>query len=338
LAYSQAQLLIDPFYPAFSALLVYLVVTTTHYLLSERERRRVRSAFTHYLAPALVERLANHAGELKLGGEMRDLTLLFCDIRGFTSISEAMDAEQLTGFLNAFLTPMTDVVLSNDGTIDKYMGDAIMAFWNAPLNDAAHARHACLSALQMQARLEERLPIWRQQAEAAGRTFVPIKIGIGLNSGECCVGNLGSEQRFDYSALGDPVNLASRLEGMTKLYGVRILLGEATRSRCPELAFLELDLIRVIGKQQPVRIFALFGDESVAADATFQNLQAAQDLALAAYRAQDWSGAREKFTRVRELADGKLDLLHAMFMARLDHLATQPPGEDWDTVFQATTK
>ncbi|MGO1117410.1 CHASE2 domain-containing protein [Rhodovibrionaceae bacterium A322] len=337
-AYSEANLLIDPFYPAFSALLVYLVVTTTHYLLSERERRRVRSAFTHYLSPALVERLADHADDLKLGGEMRDLTLLFCDIRSFTSISESMSAEELTGFLNAFLTPMTDVVLTNDGTIDKYMGDNIMAFWNAPLDDDNHARNGCLTALQMQARLEEKLPEWKAEAEEAGRPFSTIRIGIGVNSGECCVGNLGSQQRFDYSALGDPVNLASRLEGMTKLYGVKILVGEDTVVRAPDLAFLELDLIRVVGKQQPVRIFLLVGDETVAQSEEFQALKTAQEEALSHYRAQNWQKAKAAFAHCRTVAQGGQDVLYQMYDERVTYLEGNPPGSDWDTVFQATSK
>jgi adenylate cyclase len=216
-AYSEAQLLVDPLYPAVGALMVYLVVTTTQYLLSERERRRVRSTFGRYLSPALVSRMAESGEEPQLGGELRPLTLFFCDIRGFTPILESMTPIQLTQFINKFLTPMTDIVLKTGGTIDKYMGDAIMAFWNAPVDVPEHARRAVDAALEMRERLEELAPQW--QAEADGRAMPPVRIGMGINTGDCVVGNMGSDARFDYSCLGDTVNTASRLEGQSKMYG-----------------------------------------------------------------------------------------------------------------------
>src|SRR5690606_96813 len=207
---------------------------------------------------ALVERIAEDPALLKLGGEMREITILFCDIRGFTSISERFSAEELTHLINRFLTPMTDVILSTRGTIDKYMGDCIMAFWNAPLDDPRHQQNACNAALKMHTCLDELNRELAAEAEAGGHPPVTLHIGIGLNTGVCCVGNMGSAQRFDYSALGDDVNLASRLEGQCKTYGVGTILGSTTQAAvAAECVTLELDLIQVKGKNEPERIYTL---------------------------------------------------------------------------------
>jgi len=325
-AYAGAGLLLDPLYPTLAAVSIYLLAGTLRYLLGERERRRVRTAFGRYLAPSLVERLAEHPEELKLGGETRELTLMFCDIRGFTTISERLTAEELTRFINRFLTPMTDVILETGGTVDKYMGDAIMAFWNAPLPKADHHLAGCRAALTMRRRLAELVPVWRAEAEAAGQPSFPVRIGIGLNSGPCCVGNVGSEQRFDYSVLGDAVNVASRLEQQTKGYGVDIIVGEETQRHTAHFAHLELGLVRLRGKAQGMRIFFLAGDERRAEEAAFLALRSRHDEALAAFRARDWEEARTGFEACRVLAGGELDALYDAFAAEVAALRDHPPG------------
>ncbi|MBL27536.1 MAG: adenylate/guanylate cyclase domain-containing protein [Rhodospirillaceae bacterium] len=338
-AYEDKRMLIDPIYPALSAMLLYMTLTYMNYVREEAQRRQVRGAFSRYMSPALVERLAEDPSQLKLGGEMKDMTLLFCDIRGFTTISEQFDPEGLTRFINRFLTPMTDVILQRQGTIDKYMGDCIMAFWNAPLNDGQHAAHGCESALVMLDACKDLNEVVKAEAEAEGRKHVPVKIGIGLNTGNVCVGNMGSDQRFDYSVLGDDVNLASRLEGQSKTYGVLIVIGEGTQREAPEFATIELDLIRVKGKTKPVRIFALLGNPEVANSTEFQTFKAVHEEMLAAYRAQRWLDARRKLTEARTLcAPWEIEGLYDLFEERIDAFEEASPGPDWDGVFVATSK
>ncbi|MEM7445846.1 MAG: adenylate/guanylate cyclase domain-containing protein, partial [Pseudomonadota bacterium] len=228
--------------------------------------------------------------------------------------------------------------LEHDGTIDKYMGDAIMAFWNAPLDDAQHAENACRAALAMRDRLALLNDEWRRAAEAEGREPRAINIGIGLNSGECVVGNLGSDQRFDYSVLGDAVNLASRLEGQTKTYATDIVVGESTREEAKSLAFVEIDQIRVKGRTAPARIFALVGDDSLASSSRFSDLKQQTDLLLDAYRRQDWAEARNCLAKCRELDDGWVAGICDLYAGRIDDLQENPPGDDWDGVYTATSK
>lgn len=341
-AYSEMHLLVDPLYPILSALLVFLIVTTTQHLLSERERKRVRSTFGRYLSPALVQRMAETGEEPQLGGEQRQLTLMFCDIRGFTPISESMTPIQLTQFINKFLTPMTDLVLETHGTIDKYMGDAIMAFWNAPLDEPDHAALAVGATLRMRTRLAELEPIWQAEAAAEGRTLPPVRIGVGVNTGECVVGNVGSEQRFDYSCLGDSVNTASRLEGQSKTYGVDLVVGEDSVTLAPGFAYLELDLIRVKGKLNAVRIYTVLGGPEVAETEQFQTFKTHHDTMLAAYRAQDWASAAQLIEERPAAPDqeipGGLNGLYVEYAARLQELAAEPPGADWDGVYEAKSK
>ena len=332
LAFDRAGQLFDPLFPTLSIIVVYLFASGLRYLAGERERRRVRAAFGRYLAPEIVERLAKHPEELKLGGETRELTVMFCDIRGFTSMAEGMAAEELTELVNRFLTPMSQEILEAGGTIDKYMGDAIMAFWNAPVRAPDHGLLACRAALAMVRRLEGIRPAWRMEAERAGKRFHNIHIGIGLNTGPCCVGNLGSEQRFDYSALGDAVNVASRLESQTRLYGVDIVAGEDAQRLAGGLAWLELDRVRVRGRGAAITIFALMGDE-MEAGGGFAERRARHDEALAAYRRRDWDGAAAHFEDCRTRWRGELDDLYALYALRLDALRRAPPGADWDGVF-----
>ena len=231
LAFQKANLLIDAVYPSLVLTLVYIVASLLGYLRTETRQREIRNAFSRYMSPHYVEELARHPEKLSLGGEMRIMTIMFCDIRGFTTRAEGMDAQTLTHFMNQFLSPMTEIITNHKGTIDKYIGDCIMAFWNAPLDDPDHAKNAVRAVQDMRHALIELNRQWEAEAAAAGKTFSPVKIGIGLNTGECCVGNFGSMQRFDYSLLGDPVNLASRLESLGKVYGIDVIIGEETAIR-----------------------------------------------------------------------------------------------------------
>jgi adenylate cyclase len=337
--FAARRLLYDTIFPVATTVLVFIVTTYGSYMREEQSKRQVRSAFGRYMSPVLVERLAADPSLLKLGGEKRDMTLLFCDVRGFTSISEQYDAEGLTHLINRFLTPMTELILSHKGTIDKYMGDCIMAFWNAPLDDPDHAANACRAALRMNEALTPLNEALEAEAKEQGHAFLPIRIGIGLNSGPAVVGNMGADQRFDYSVLGDTVNLASRLEGQSKTYGVTILLGEDCARRAPGFATLPLDLIKVKGKSQAVAVHALIGDESVAQNPAFIELARLQADFLSAYRAQDWSAARAARLAARAAGQAwSLSALYDLYGARIDDYEAVPPAADWDGVFVATTK
>ena len=230
------RILIDATYPLLATFLVYLTLIFINYFREQIQRRRIRTAFGQYLAPSLVEQLANSHETLVLGGEERDMTIMFSDVRGFTTISEIYkdDPQGLTSLINHFLTPMTNAIIDHNGTIDKYIGDAIMAFWNAPLRDPGHELNACEAALEMLRRVETLNRQREQQAQETGQRFIPIKIGVGINTGKCVVGNMGSDLRFNYSVLGDAVNLASRLEGQTKSYGVSVVVGSKTAQLAKE--------------------------------------------------------------------------------------------------------
>ncbi|MGE0744696.1 MAG: CHASE2 domain-containing protein [Rhodospirillales bacterium] len=335
--YLEQRMLIDVGYAMGSAIVLYGVLTFLGFAREEAQRQRIKTAFSRYLSPDVVSRLAEDSSQLKLGGEMREMTLLFTDVEGFTRISENYDAVGLTNLVNSILTPLTRCVLATGGTVDKYMGDAIMAFWNAPLNDAEHARHACLTGLAIRreiAPLNERI---RADAEARGRPFSPINVGVGINTGECCVGNMGSDLRFDYSVLGDTVNIASRLEGQTRTYRVGIVVGETTQAQAPDLAFLEVDLLRVVGKTRPVRIFTLAGDAAHAATPAFQALAAKHAALIAAYRAQDWDAAEALCGECLALEPAFAGL-YQVYAERIAGFRLDPPPPAWDGVYVATSK
>lgn len=337
IAYREFGLLLDPSYPAIVLLL--LVTTATIYVYREVEQQRgeVRRAFGYYVAPAVVSEIIANPDKLELGGEVRELTLLFCDVRNFTSISEQLTAHELTRFINSLLTPLSEVILENRGTIDKYMGDAIMAFWNAPLADDDHAANACRSALAMLRRMDELNEEWRLAAEKAGRPHTRVGIGIGLNSGECCVGNLGSSQRFDYSAIGDNVNVASRLEGLSKVYGVPIVLGESTVQRIAGLKTVELDLMRVKGRAHPTRIYTALDALGVGAD-LHETVNARHASVLERYRARDWDGADAAIAACEGLGIAGLGRLYSVYRGRISEWRRDPPPADWDGTFTATSK
>jgi adenylate cyclase len=344
--FSANLLLIDPATPGLSVFLTFLTAAFLHFLETARERREVRNAFQYYLAPDMVEQVASDPDKLKLGGETRDLTILFCDIRGFTSISEAFaDApEKLTHIINIFLTGLSTVIQDRSGTIDKYIGDNIMAFWNAPADVAQHGYQACCATLDMQNALIEVNKALKSDPFLGGFEQ-EIRIGIGLNSGPTLVGNVGSDQRFNYSVMGDTVNVAARLEGQTKDYAQTILIGEATyqgaqsaiADGCAPLAFLELDLIALKGKALPERIFAVLGDAEMAQSADYQTLVSGQEALLHSYRAQDWDVA-EKSARALSEAHPALGDYYAMMINRINEYRENPPDADWDGHYIALTK
>lgn len=339
-AFSNFGWLVDPVYPAMSLFLVYTLSFLIYFLQTESERKKVRNAFTRYMSPVMVARLAEHPELLKLGGETKNMTVLFSDIRGFTTISEQFDAVGLTNFMNRYLTPMTELVLKNGGTIDKYIGDCVMAFWNAPLDDPDHATNACRAALAMRDYLVKWNVTLKEEAQASGRHYVPVHAGYGINTGDCCVGNMGSDMRFDYSVLGDDVNLASRLEGQSKNYGVDIVIGENTFARVGEFATLELDLIKVKGKTRPVRIYAVLGDPSLKETKGFQALAEKHQEILTAYRKQDWKRAKILMRECEKLAPEGISLhkLHLLYESRIETYLVEPPGPAWDGVYEAKTK
>ncbi|MGH1419206.1 MAG: CHASE2 domain-containing protein [Hyphomicrobiaceae bacterium] len=293
LAYKNSGLLFDPVYPSIALLALYLTGSLARYIISEQERAQVRTAFSSYVAPALVEELADNPDKLKLGGETRELTLLFADVRQFSAISEGMSAEDLIRFVNRLFEPLSDIILEERGTIDKFMGDAVMAFWNAPLTDPDHAAHACQAALKMQKKLNDLNTKWAAESADMGTSFQPVGIGIGINTGPCCVGNMGSSQRFDYSVIGDVVNVASRLEAETKAFSTPIIVGEKTTSAAPGFAYLPLDKITPRGKTLAQQVYALVGDCDVANTANFKALLADHEKLVEALADNNTKAAKE---------------------------------------------
>lgn len=337
ISYRYWNLLFDPFYPSLALLLLTAGVTFYIYRQVETQRGEIRNAFGRYLAPAVVEEIIASPHRLELGGEVRELTLMFCDVRNFTSISERLTASELTSFIQELLTPLSDIILRERGTIDKYMGDAIMAFWNAPLDVNDHPLRACRSAIEMVGKMAELNRCWREQAQAAGRPFDDVRIGIGVNTGDCCVGNLGSEQRFDYSAIGDDVNVTSRLEGLTKLYGLPAVIAERTVKLCPGVATLELDLIRVKGRARPIRIFTL-ADLLGCGPAEMALLRPLHGEFLRAYRTQKWDEAEALIGRCRNAGGEALESYYAAFAARIPILRAAALDLNWDGAYAMTAK
>ncbi len=337
--YDAHGLLLDMMFPAVAIFIVSVVLTYLNYMREERERRQVRGAFSRYMSPDLVAQLAEDPSRLTLGGEMREMSVLFADIRGFTTISEQFDAVGLTKFINRYLTPMTNVILERKGTIDKYMGDCIMAFWNAPLDDPYHAKNGVRSALAMFVESDKMNVELKREAEEENRPYIPLRIGSGVNTGVICVGNMGSDMRFDYSVLGDDVNLGARLEGQSKTYGVDIVIGENTFAYVEDFAVIQLDRIQVKGKTVPVDIYCVLGDEEINQTPEFQALRQRHGEMLNAYKAQDWKAQTRIMDECREMGKAyKLDVLYDLYEERRDEYIANPPGEEWDGVFVATSK
>lgn len=326
-AFLEQQILLDPVLPVTAILVSFGAASAARLLVTENQERFVREAFGQYLAPTLVQQLAKHPDRLTLGGENRELTLLFCDIRGFTKISEGLDPSELTELLNNFLTPMTDVLLESGATIDKYMGDAIMAFWNAPIAQEDHAKRACRAALQMETGLNE------LNASLTHK----INIGIGLNTGICCVGNLGSTQRFNYSAIGDAVNVAARIESLTKQYGVSNLIAETTAAGAPDVAKLEVDRVRVVGRAEPLTILTMPSEADLEGQ-DFERLAERHMAFMDCYYRGDLAAAKQAVEELAKDSPRSLSGLYDMFKERVEQLTVEGVAEDWDGVFVATEK
>ncbi len=340
--YVRHRLLMDFTYPLLSSLTLYLTLVFSSYVREQAQRRQIRSAFGQYLSPVLVEQLAQSPERLVLGGEEREMTFMLSDVRGFTAISETYrhDPQGLTTLMNRFLTPLTNAILGHKGTIDKYMGDAIMAFWNAPLDDKAHQVNACAAALDMLDRLKVLNLELEEEAQESGRPFMPLKIGVGLNTGICVVGNLGSDVHFDYSVLGDSVNLASRLESQTKVYGFPIVAGAQTALPARDaFAILEIDFVIVKGKTEPEPVYAVVGRKDIEDTAEFRSMRTLVAEMLECYRGRDWEGALRLIERRRQ-GDGAVGLamLFDLYSERIRAFRSNPPPDDWNGAYQLTEK
>jgi len=316
-----------------ASLLVYTMLAamlqiTYRFFVEQRNKRHLSHIFGQYIPPSLVEEIDESGQEISLEGESREMSVLFSDVRGFTTISEGLDAIELTRMMNEFLTPFTRAVQQHRGTIDKYMGDCVMAFWGAPLSDEEHAKHAVLAAFDMIAAVKSLDEPFQKKGWPA------IRVGVGIASGDMNVGNMGSEFRIAYTVMGDTVNLGSRLEGITKQYGVDIIVNDRTASLVPDFTFRELDLVRVKGKNEPVAIFEPIGP-SAEIPAETEAMLATHATALDAYRRKDWDLACVSFRNLKERTD---DLLYSVYLDRIERFRQEPPPDHWDGVYAHLSK
>jgi adenylate cyclase len=325
--FSNYNLLYDFTYPIYSTFLVFTLAIFFRFIHEYKGKMLIKKQFEHYLAPEIVKKLQKNPNMLKLGGDTQDLTILFSDIRGFTTISEQFkdNPQGLTYLINRYLTPMTQIVMESGGTIDKYIGDALMAFWNAPIPEdkTSHRIKAIEVAIKMQ------LELSKLNIQLIEEGKKPLAIGIGINTGRVVVGNMGSKQRFDYTCLGDGVNLAARLEGQTKSYGVGILLGqETTKLIGNKFKFIELDKIAVKGKKEGIKVYTVI-------DGKFDYLQ--HDLFLKLYKERKWLEANKLLNKCIEI-NPILEYYYNMMKERVADLKVNDPGEDWDQVYRAKSK
>ena len=333
--------LFDPTFAGVSTFIIYFGNTFANYLRDANEKKQIRGAFSQYLSPALVEQLADDPDKLVLGGETKKMTFLFCDVRGFTTISESFksDPQGLTKLINRFLTPLTNEIINVNGTIDKYMGDCIMAFWNAPIDVEGHEKMACDATLRMHKAMKELNDIREEEAKVENKKFLELKIGIGLNTGGCVVGNMGSDQRFDYSVLGDAVNLASRLEGQSKSYGVKTVIGPETNESVKDTyATLQLDMIAVKGKKEAVTIFTLLGDSIFKQSSEFKNLESKHKKILENYFNQKWEECLKEIKTAKTLCNNLMSEYYDIMTLRINEFKENPLPNDWDGVYVATSK
>lgn len=299
------------------------------YFVESRSKRQFTELFGQYVPPELVDKMAEDPEKYSMEGKSEELTVLFSDIVGFTSISESLSPKELSQFINDYLTSMSLVIRSNRGTLDKYIGDAIMAFWGAPVADAQHARQALISAMAMQAELDK----LREQMRARG--WPDIRIGVGVNTGQMSVGDMGSRLRKAYTVMGDAVNLSSRLEGLTRVYGVGILVGPNTRRAVNDILFREIDRVRVKGKDEPVEIFEPVGIDGQVGQEAVEELQK-WHRALKAYRAQNWDEAEAELSKAQQMSPQCK--LYQLYAERIRQCRIEPPGENWDGVTTFKTK
>ena len=312
--------------PELAVVSAFVAAALLNYGVEGKQRRFIKGVFRHYLSPDVIERIIENPDLLSLGGEKREITSFFSDLAGFTSISERLSPEELVALLNEFLSEMTDIILEHGGTLDKYEGDAIIAFWNAPLDQPDHALRACRAAVECQKRLAELRSRW------AGKAGRPLAMRVGLNSGPAVVGNMGSTRRFDYTAMGDTINLASRLEGACKVYGVPVLAGEETCARVKdEMAVRLVDRVRVVGKKLPVSIYEIAGRREALGAAEAEKL-AVFERARQAFLRREWDAAAALFSSIE--GDGPA----AVYVERCRLFKESPPPGGWDGVFDLKQK
>jgi adenylate cyclase len=314
-------------------MLLFVGTMSWGYIVEGSSRRSLARLFGSYVPPELVAQMARNPARYDMRAENRVLSVMFCDMRNFTRVSEALSPEELRGLINRFFSAMTAVIRAHRGTLDKYIGDALMAFWGAPLDDAEHAEHAVRAALAMAGGLRT------LNAELRERGLPEIGVGIGINTGLVCVGDMGSDIRRSYTVMGDAVNLASRIEALTRHYGVDVLVGQATRDAVGErIGWVEVDCVRVKGKQQSVTLFTPL--PQAAPDAgQFEAQLRLWRLALAAYRAQDWQAAQSQLEMLRQrFADSPLNTLYSQLADRVDQFRRTPPPPQWDGVTNFDSK
>jgi len=328
--FSTLGLVINMVYPLTAILLVYLSITAYRYFVETKQRRFIKDAFSTYLAPSVVKQLTESPELLKLGGEEREITAFFSDVQGFTSISEALHPNELVELLNEFLTEMTDIILKHEGTVDKFEGDAIIAFFGAPNFLENHSERTCMACIQMQKRLSKLRKNWR------GENRPELKMRIGLCTGPAVVGNMGSKNRMDYTMMGDTVNIAARLEGINKIYGIYTLVSETTRHAAGNtFMFREIDSVSVVGRTEPVIIFELIGlMEEV--NPSIQNLIDNYSRGLEKYRARKWDNAINFFSSLLE--EHPDDNPSKTMLARCREYKIDPPDSSWDGTYDIKTK
>lgn len=328
-AWDNAQLVLPIASPVLLVILLFALQMTYGFFVESTKKRRLTHLFGQYVPPELVDEMSRNMEEINLDGEMREMSVLFSDVRGFTSISETLEPKELTDYINAFLTPITKVIHDNRGTIDKYMGDAVMAFWGAPLEDDQHALHALNTAIG----IVDRMKSLRQ--EFSEKQWPEIYIGVGVNTGMMNVGNKGSEFRMDYTILGDAVNLGSRLEGLTRVYGVDIITSEFSKDKVPEYEYRELDRVRVKGKDRPVTIYEPLG--------LLENIEKSEKkllrqfhIGIKQYRAQNWDAAEREIFGLSQLDPERK--IYKIYLDRINHFRENPPEANWDGSFTHTSK
>jgi adenylate cyclase len=308
-------------FPLLSISLVYTGSIVTFYLTEERSRKWITDVFGKYVSPVVIENLIKNPNMINLGGERRNITIFFSDIRGFTSISEKLEPESLVHLLNEYLTGMTSIIIKDEGLVDKYMGDAIMAFWGAPLDQPDHPKMACSSSLEMVNKLEELKKKWKKE------DLPSFDVGIGINSGEAIVGNMGSSSRFDYTAMGDNVNLASRIENLNKIYGTNIIITENTYKLVKDkFESRKLDLVKVKGKEKPIFIFELISEKNKISKNQNDFIKFYEN-GLKHYFEMSWQKAIKSFEDAIKIID---DEASKIFITRCNNFIKNPPSKNWD--------
>lgn len=323
-------ILMNIIFPLFSLSSVYFVLLAFYYTTEEKNRKWITTIFGKYVSPIVIENLIKNPNLINLGGEKRDITIFFSDIRGFTTISEKLSPERLVQLLNEYLTEMTSIIIDNEGLVDKYMGDAIMAFWGAPMNQPNHAYIACESSLKMIKKLKELQQTWEQ------KNIPSLNIGIGLNTGPAIVGNMGSEKRLDYTAMGDNVNLGSRLEGLNKTYGTHIIISEYTYQEVKDTFICrKLDLVKVKGMEKAIHIFELITKKDEVTDSQLKFIQY-YETGLMHYLKQQWNKAILSFKKAQQINGN--DPATALLLTRCQKLQKNPPPNTWNGVWKMKSK